>query len=100
MNIMSRLRVLAAAGLLGAVVAGVGTAEAAPKGDTGHTPVTLCHWVPAHGGSFIVITVDDDGSSGNKNLRGHAHHENDIIPAVDGACPAGGGDDDGGGEED
>ena len=54
----------------------------------GHTPVTLCHWVPAHGGSYILITVDDDGSSGNGNLQGHEGHEKDIIPAPPEGCPA------------
>jgi hypothetical protein len=54
----------------------------------GHTPVTLCHWVPAHGGSYITITVDDDGSSGNANLQGHAGHANDIIPAPAWGCEA------------
>jgi len=54
----------------------------------GHTPVTLCHFVPAHGGSFITITVDDDGSSGNANLQGHAGHPNDIIPAPADGCSA------------
>ena len=47
-----------------------------------HESVTLCHWVPAHGGSFITITVDDDGSSGNGPLQAHLAHENDIIPGV------------------
>jgi hypothetical protein len=79
------------------VMFGVTATGVAAKNGEGHTPVTLCHWVPAHGGSFIVITVDDDGSSGNKNLRGHAHHENDIIPAPDEGCP--GSVDDGGGED-
>ncbi len=45
----------------------------------GHTPVVVCHWVPAHGGSFIVITVDDDGANGNSALQAHLHHPNDII---------------------
>ncbi len=99
MKINRAARWLALTAVLFAGVAGSSAAAAAPKGDTGHTPVTLCHWVPAHGGSYIVITVDDDGSSGNKNLRGHAHHENDIIPVGDdGVCDAGG--DDGGGGED
>lgn len=43
----------------------------------GHDPVTICHWVPAHGGSFVIITIDDDG------LNGHGDHENDVIPASD-----------------
>ena len=53
----------------------------------GHTPVTLCHWRPAHGGSYIVITVDDDGADGNVNMKGHAGHEKDIIPAPASGCP-------------
>ena len=57
------------------------------SGDNGHTPVTLCHWVPAHGGSFITITVDDDGSPGNDPLEAHLAHENDIIPAPEEGCP-------------
>src|SRR5438132_14323468 len=38
-----------------------GTVTATANGGVGHTPVTICHWVPAHGGSFITITIDDDG---------------------------------------
>ncbi len=57
----------------------------------GHTPVGVCHWVPAHGGSYVFIVVDDDGANGNKNLRAHAHHEFDIIPAYSADdCPGGG----------
>src|SRR5205814_7056114 len=52
------------------------------NGGVGHTPITICHWVPAHGGSFITITIDDDG------LHGHGRqHENDIIPAPASGCP-------------
>ncbi len=45
----------------------------------GHTPVVVCHWVPAHGGSFVIITVDDDGADGNNSLQAHLGHPNDII---------------------
>lgn len=80
--------------LVGATLIGgtaiVGSVAASRGEGEGHTPVTLCHWVPAHGGSYIVITVDDDGSSGNKNQQGHAGHENDIIPAPAEGCPAAG----------
>lgn len=65
-----------------------GSAQEGNGNGEGHTPVTLCHWVPAHGGSFIVITVDDDGANGNANLQAHEGHENDIIPAPGGECPA------------
>lgn len=66
-----------------------GPRNAAGQGQGGgHTPVTLCHWVPAHGGSYILITPDDDGSSGNANLQAHMGHENDIIPAPAGTCPS------------
>lgn len=54
----------------------------------GHTPVTLCHWAGnEQHGKYVLITVDDDGSSGNKNLQGHAGHDRDIIPAPAGGCP-------------
>ena len=74
-----------------AVTAGLGAVAsvnaAAPGNGGGHTPITLCHFVPAHGGSYIVITVDDDAATGNKNLKGHMGHEDDIIPAnADGTC--------------
>jgi hypothetical protein len=62
-------------------------AQASSKGNE-HTPVTLCHWVPAHGGSYVTITVDDDGARGNKNLKGHSFHGKDIIPAPAEGCPA------------
>jgi hypothetical protein len=87
MNLIARLAVVLS------LAFGIGGASAAMASNgEGHTPVTLCHWVPAHGGSFIVITVDDDGANGNSNLMAHEGHENDIIPAVDGACPADGGE--------
>jgi hypothetical protein len=88
----TRALALTGALLLGAT--GIATGVAASNGNgEGHTPVTLCHFVPAHGGSYIVITVDDDGSSGNVNLKGHMGHDDDIIPAVDGQCPTGTPDD-------
>jgi len=82
---MNHIRILAA-------VAGAGIAlgvAAGPAAAESHTPVTLCHYVPAHGGSYIVITVDDDASTGNKNGKGHMGHADDIIPAnPDGTCGA------------
>ena len=74
-----------------AIIAGVGgvvsASAAAPGAGGGHTPITLCHYVPAHGGSYVVITVDDDAATGNKNLQGHMGHGDDIIPAnPDGTC--------------
>jgi hypothetical protein len=87
MKLSNLLRVLAASAT---VVAGVGlTAGASAASDNSHTPVTLCHWVPAHGGSYVVITVDDDASTGNKNGKGHMGHDDDIVPAnPDGTCGA------------
>jgi hypothetical protein len=70
---------LLAAANLGAMGAHAGGGEGHHHG---HTPVTLCHWVPAHGGSYIEITVDDDGAD-----EGHAGHPHDIIPAPPGGCP-------------
>src|SRR4051812_4647470 len=69
------------------VVASITNATGGDKPSQAHTPVTLCHWVPAHGGSYLTITVDDDGSSGNVNLQGHEGHDKDIIPAPAGGCP-------------
>jgi hypothetical protein len=89
MHIARSLRLAAAGIALTASLGVAALASAAPPANNGggHTPVTICHWVPAHGGSFIIITVDDDGSNGNKNLMAHMHHENDIIPAnPDGTC--------------
>ena len=89
MNIFRSARLLAAGVALTASLGVAALASAAPPAGAGggHTPVTICHWVPAHGGSFIIITVDDDGSNGNKKLMAHMHHENDIIPAnADGTC--------------
>ena len=73
--------VLAGISLLATANLGASGARAGGGGQ-GHTPVTICHWVPAHGGSYIVITVDDDGA-----FQGHAGHPNDIIPAPAGSCP-------------
>jgi hypothetical protein len=71
---------------------GFGVNAALAGNGEGHTPVVVCHWVPAapagnhqiagpDGGSYVVIVVDDDGANGNKNLRAHdpSHHEHDII---------------------
>lgn len=93
-----RKATLLAAAAAALVVGGTAAAASNGRGE-GHTPVTLCHYVPAKGGTFIVITVDDDGSSGNKNMKGHAGHENDIIPAPAEGCPIVG-DDGGGGDPD
>lgn len=75
---------------------GVTGVQANPGQGEGHTPVGVCHWVPAHGGSYVFIEVDDDGADGNKNNRGHHmdHHVNDIVPAAGPEdCPSGGNED-------
>jgi hypothetical protein len=70
--------------------AGIAGVEAAKGNGEGHTPIVVCHWVPAgpagahsipgpDGGSYNVIVVDDDGSSGNKNQRAHRHHQHDLM---------------------
>ncbi|MBI5283904.1 MAG: hypothetical protein HY874_02315, partial [Chloroflexi bacterium] len=69
---------LAGAVLLATTLTGIAGAV------SGHDPVAICHWVPAHGGSYMEITVDDDGS-----FQGHADHPNDIIPAPATGCPGG-----------
>jgi ABC-type glycerol-3-phosphate transport system substrate-binding protein len=89
MNIFRSARLLAMGAALTASLGVAALASAAPPAGAGggHTPITICHWVPAHGGSFIVITVDDDGANGNNNLQAHMGHVNDIIPANDdGTC--------------
>lgn len=87
MHLAQSIRLLIAAA---AVTAGFGAAvtasAAAPDNGGGHTPITLCHYVPAHGGSYIVITVDDDAATGNKNGQGHMGHGDDIIANSDGTC--------------
>ena len=80
-----RFPIIIIASLLGIVAALVVT-HGVQSGEPGHDPVTLCHWVPAHGGSYIQITVDDDGSDGNGPLQAHMRHDNDIIPAPAGGC--------------
>jgi hypothetical protein len=81
------LRFFAIAATLAGAIGVAATASAAS--DNSHTPVTLCHYVPAHGGSYVIITVDDDASTGNKNGQGHMGHGDDIIPAnPDGTCGA------------
>jgi LPXTG-motif cell wall-anchored protein len=35
--------------------------------------VVVCHWVPAHGGSYVGIEVDEDG------LNGHDRHDKDVV---------------------
>jgi hypothetical protein len=78
----------AALALTVTVVLGAANLAASPGKGEGHTPVVVCHWVPAHGGSYVVITVDDDGADGNKNLQAHEGHANDIIAPESGECPA------------
>jgi hypothetical protein len=81
MNISRALRLLTLAATLTLGAGGAVSANAA------HTPVTLCHWVPAHGGSYVVITVDDSGATANPAGAGHMGHADDIIPAnPDGTC--------------
>ncbi len=88
MHFNRTIRLLAASLAITAGLGAVAGAQAAaPGAGGGHTPITLCHFVPAHGGSYIVITVDDDAATGNKNGKGHMGHGDDIIPAnPDGTC--------------
>ena len=87
-------KLAAGIGALGVVLGGVLGGLSIANAGEGHTPVVVCHWVPAapagnhtipgpEGGSYVVIVVDDDGADGNGNgLRdpmAHAHHEHDII---------------------
>lgn len=83
-----------AAVVLIAMAAVWGTATFTGAQGEGHTPVVVCHWVPAHDGSFITIVVDDDGADGNKNVQAHAGHVNDVINPLGGVCPTAGGDPD------
>lgn len=75
--------IIAASLIFGATLGVTGTVAAQGEG---HTPVTVCHWVPAHGGSFVRIVVDDDAADGNRNEQAHAGHENDVINFPR-ACP-------------
>lgn len=88
MNLAHSARLLiASAAVLAGIAGATAVSAAAPDNGGGHTPITLCHYVPAHGGSYIVITVDDDAATGNKNGKGHMGHGDDIIPAnPDGTC--------------
>jgi hypothetical protein len=85
-------------------VGGIALVSAGDSNGEGHTPVLVCHWVPAapsgahsipgpEGGSYNAVVVDDDASSGNNNLQAHAGHEHDLIGE---ACAAIGGGDSGG----
>lgn len=91
--------------VLGGIFGGAAIANAGPG--EGHTPVVVCHWVPAapagshtipgpEGGSYLVIVVDDDGANGNGNGQrdpmAHAHHEHDIIPGSEDCGQEGGGE--------
>jgi len=67
---------VAVVGLALSSMLGLGVVAAVGEG---HTPVHVCHWVPAHGGTFIHIVVDDDGADGNKALMAHLGHPNDQI---------------------
>lgn len=75
--------------LAAAATLGVSSARAETGQGEGHTPTIVCHWVPAFGGSYVTIVVDDDGADGNKNLEAHAGHENDITWPDGGVCPGG-----------
>jgi hypothetical protein len=80
------LAVIGAVAAVGAVQASGGDNGDSGNNGNGHTPITICHWVPAHGGSFVVITIDEEG------LHGHGDHENDIIPAPEEGCPGAAGE--------
>jgi hypothetical protein len=83
------ISVMVVVSLAAAATLGVTGVRAQSGHGEGHTPVVVCHWVPAHGGTYITIVVDDDGANGNKNLQAHAGHENDIIAPDGGVCPGG-----------
>ena len=84
-SVRRTLGVLAIGALMSAAM--VTASDASATIGLGHTPVTLCHYVPADGGSYVVITVDDDAATGNANSQGHMGHVRDIIPAnPDGTC--------------
>ena len=79
---------VAVVALVAGAMLGASGARAEGEGE-GHTPVLVCHWVPAHDGSFVFLTVDDDGADGNVNLEAHAGHVNDVINPPDGVCDGG-----------
>jgi hypothetical protein len=79
------VRIGAIAGLMLGATAGVASTAAA-EGE-GHTPVVVCHWVPADDGSFVRIVIDDDAAFGNANDAGHDAHENDIYRNPGQLCP-------------
>lgn len=72
--------IIAASVVLGAVLGFAGTVSAEGEG---HTPTVVCHWVPAHGGTFVKIVVDDDAASDG---RGHDGHDEDTINPFRGIC--------------
>ena len=47
-------------------------ASATQNSDSSHK-VVVCHWVPAQGGTYRRIVIDESG------LNGHSGHVNDII---------------------
>ena len=47
-------------------------------GDAEHGKILICHWANDH---WIGITIDTNG------LNGHAHHDLDIWPPVEGVTP-------------
>jgi hypothetical protein len=78
---------MGAVGLALTVTVLLGAGQMSAEGE-GHTPVDVCHWVPAKDGSYVFLTVDDDGATGNKNLEAHYGHENDIFVPEGVECPA------------
>ena len=75
------------ASLLVGAAFGLTNGQASAEPGEGHTPVRVCHWVPAHGGSYVEIVVDDDAKYGNANLQGHAGHQNDLVAFGHNRCP-------------
>lgn len=71
-----------------------------PAQSAPHSKVTLCHATGSATNPYVLITVSVNATTGN----GHGRHEDDLIPAPAGGCPAGsedsGGDDPGPGGED
>ena len=80
------ISLLAAVSLLGGLIGGIDSAAAGE----GNTPVVVCHWVPAHGGSYVTIVVDDDGANANRSVQAHQGHANDVIGSS--TCDGGGDD--------
>jgi hypothetical protein len=65
----------------------VGLLRAQSDAQAGNGKITICHATSSATNPYVEISVSNNGANGGK-LNDHTSHEDDIIPAPAGGCPA------------